>query len=870
MRGSSLGELLRRYRRDRGLTQEELAERSGVSVAAISLLERGRTHVAQRFTVHALSAALGLADEDAEAFAEAARRVLPNDEAPSEAAAPGVVSRHGDLPIPLTPLIGRGREVEALLALLAEPSTRLLTLTGPAGAGKTRLGQHVAAAQRDDAHHDVVWIGLIPVQEPERVLATVAQAVGLRDQGAIPLREALVDALRERHCLLVLDNFEQVLPAARGLLEVLVACPGVQALVTSRAPLNVRGERCFPVAPLELPDAAQLASLDELRRAPAVALFLERVTASLPAFTVDTLETGWLVAEICAHLDGLPLAIELAAARVRHLGLRQLHERVAHPALLSTLTEGPRDLAEHQRTMRSTIAWSYDLLGATEQRLFRWIGAFVGGATFAALLAVSDLAEEQVSTALATLTDANLVRCLDDGSVPHYTQLVTLRAYAQEQLREHGEWEEACRRHAAYFADFVDALAQNAGTRPEDIMAQVDRDYENVRAALAWVFQSDANAVGLRMVGALRRFWAARSQFVEGLEWLERFLARADTPTTDNERAALADAWTGVMVICHRQDRFERARAAGEMALALQREIGDVPLIAGALMNVANPITQLHDFDRAAALLEECLSLLRQTGNREGMVFPVMNLGCLYYDMREPRRALEYYEQSLTLSFELGETEWARALTWCNVGEAHVVLDEPDRAVEVTKPAYDLFVRQHDLYGAATCAFTLGRALWRLTDGEQAKQYLSESEQLYRTIDNRALAARALCVRASVALDGGDLTAAQSDLVKACTDLTALSRTAGLPWWLLERVAAYACQRGQRRAAAQLLGAATQLWEAAPAPVDPSEHNQRAHMLAALHGALDEPEVDELMCEGRALAGDGVVRTVRRVVYSPT
>ena len=306
-------------------------------------------------------------------------------------------------------------------------------------------------------------------------------------------------------------------------------------------------------------DAAQLASLDELRRVPSVALFVERVMASQPAFTLDGPEAGRLAADICTHLDGLPLAIELAAARLRHLGLRQLHERITQPALLSMLTEGPQDLAEHQRTMRSTIARSYGLLGATERLLFRWLGIFVSGATFEAVQAITGLSEEQVSVALTALTDANLVRYRDDGMAPRYTQLMTLRAYAQEQLSELGEWEEARRRHAAYFADFVMLLAQNAGTRPEIVLARVDANYENVRAALAWAYATNATAVGIRMVGALRRFWGAQSQFVEGLEWLERFLARAEVPTTNDERAVLADAWTGMLVLCHRQDRFARA-----------------------------------------------------------------------------------------------------------------------------------------------------------------------------------------------------------------------------------------------------------------------------------------------------------------------
>jgi non-specific serine/threonine protein kinase len=458
--------------------------------------------------------------------------------------------------------------------MLAEPLTRLVTLTGTAGAGKTRLALHVAAKLRDDMHTNVTWVGLIPVQEPERVLAAVAQALGVRDEGVVPLRDVLVDELRGRRCLLLLDNFEQVLPAARMLLEVLMACEGVCALVTSRAPLNVRGERCFPVAPLALPDAAQLDELDELRRVPSVALFVERVTAAQPAFTLDGLEAGRLVADICTHLDGLPLAIELAAARIRHLGLRQLHERITQPALLSMLTEGPQDLAEHQRTMRSTITWSYGLLGETERRLFRWLGIFVGGATLEALQAITGLSEEQVSVALAALTDANLVLYRDDGTVLRYTQLVTLHAYAQEQLSELGEWEEAHRRHAAYFADFVMGLAPSPGTRPESFFARVDADYENIRAALAWAYATNSAEVGIRMVGLLRRFWGAQSQFVEGLEWLERFLARAEAPTTNDARAALAEAWTAYACQCGAYDA-----AAPLFGEALRRwEIAPAPM----------------------------------------------------------------------------------------------------------------------------------------------------------------------------------------------------------------------------------------------------------------------------------------------------
>ncbi len=215
---------------------------------------------------------------------------------------------------------------------------------------------------------------------------------------------------------------------------------------------------------------------------------------------------------------------------------------------------------------------------------------------------------------------------------------------------------------------------------------------------------------GLHMAAHLRRFWASHSQYLEGLDWLERFITRAGTPTQRKDRATLAEAWTGVLMITHRLDRLERARHAGETALALWRDLDDKSQVAYSQMNLANTITAEHDYERAKALYEEALALHRELGNRRDQIFPLMNLGGLYYEMGRPHEALAYYEESLALSYEVGETDWARALTWNNAGEAHIMLEEPTRAIEVTEPNYHLFIREHDVYGAATCAFTLGRA----------------------------------------------------------------------------------------------------------------------------------------------------------------
>jgi predicted ATPase/transcriptional regulator with XRE-family HTH domain len=865
---TNCADLLRQFRRRRRLTQEELAARAGISPGAVSQLERGLTRTPQKATVRLLSAALALAPDEEATFLAATRegRWSAGD---SPTGAPAAAPFGGNLPVPLTSLVGRERDQVALLELLEQPTTRLLTLTGPAGVGKTRLALELSASLRREPRHEVVFVGLIPVQESERVLPAIAQALGVRQSGGLPLRDALVHALRDRRLVLVLDNFEQVLPASRGVLELLIACPAVKALVTSRSSLNVRGERCYPVLPLALPDPALMDSLDELRRAPTVALFLERAAAAQPDFAIATPEEGRLVAEICARLDGLPLAIELAAARVKPFGLRQLQERLSQPALLGLLAEGPQDLADHQRTMRSTISWSYDLLGGEEARLFRWLGVFVGGASVDGIKTVSGLPDDVLLVGLAALVDASLLQSADVAGARRHTQLVTLRAYAQERLQSEGEWEDARRRHAEYCLGLTELIVQGVADQPEGVFEQVETEYENIRAALAWAWETGATAHGLRMVSTLRRFWYMRSQFLEGLDWLERFVARAGAPVSREEQFVLAQALTGVLVMAHRLDRFERAQDAGEMALTLARAYEDSLFIGGALSNLATNVAALRDYDRALALFDECLVLLRKTANRRGMVFPLLNLGGLYHEMGRPWEALACYEESLALSREIGESDYARALSWNCVGEVYLVLDKPSRAVEVTEPNYQLYARERGTYGTAMCAFTLGRAQWRLGDAETACAHLEETERHFRTLGIPVMAARVRYFRASLALDQGDIAAARGDLAQALTDLMDYVCGGEYIWWLVERGGTLALLRGEPEQAARLYGAAMANRDASPRPMDPAEREMRERDLERLRAALGESTLASRLAEGQTLSLDDAVTLLRQEFQQP-
>ncbi len=599
---SIFGDLLRRRRLAAGLTQEELAERAGLSTRAISDLERGINRKPRKDTIQRLAEALHLSAQDRATFVASARGHI------DPPASVETLPRHPhNLPSQPNVLIGRDREVAAACAFMRRSDVHLLTLTGPGGTGKTRLGLQVAAALLGDFVDGVFFVPLAPLRDPALVASTIGQSLGVREAAGQALPAALQAYLQDKHLLLVLDNFEQVLPAAALLSDLLTAAPGLKVLVTSRATLHLSHEHQFPVSPLALPPGKHSVGVEALSQYAAVALFIHRALVVKPDFVV-TPASAPALAEICQRLDGLPLAIELAAARTRLLPPQALLARLAHR--LPLLTGGSRDLPARHQTLRATIEWSFDLLDASEQRLFARLAMFAGGWTVEAAERVcagvgsgADAQVDQVAVldGLASLRDQSLVQqepALDPEDEPRFTMLETIREYALERLAANGETEETSRRHAGYYLALAEAAEPELRGPAQGVwLTRLETEHDNLRAALHWSLESGAEETALRLGGALWRFWYMHGHLSEGRRWLEMALAKSSAVPASVQ----AKVFNGAGNLAYGQSDYARAAAWHEASLALQRDLGDKAGLAASLTNLGNIAWSQGDYVRAQA-----------------------------------------------------------------------------------------------------------------------------------------------------------------------------------------------------------------------------------------------------------------------------
>jgi predicted ATPase/DNA-binding SARP family transcriptional activator len=567
--------------------------------------------------------------EPTPALQELERAVLRHD--PSLGAPSTAAPLSTRLPVPPTALVGRGLEIAAVAALL-RTEARLVTLVGPGGAGKTRLAIAVAEQLASELPDGALFVDLSATSDPELLLPTVAEALGVAEG-------ALRDHLADRAVLLVLDNLEQLLPDVVPVADLLATSARVRVLATSRAPLQLSGEHEYPVPPLPLPPAG--ATSVELAHNESVQLFCARARAVDLTFTLDE-STAATVAEICRRLDGLPLALELAAARVKLLPPEQLLARLERA--LELLDSGPRDAPVRQQALAATIRWSYDLLDDEEQRAFARLAVFAGGCTVDAAQLVADVELETLGALVAN--------SLVQRSEERFTMLETVRAFAQERLEELGG-EELRMRHMRWLTELAEKAETElvAGNEAAEWLDRLESEHDNVRAALAWALDRDHVGLALALATSLKTFWDVRGHLEEGARWLEHALGRAGTESP----AVVAKAMAVAGGLAFHSGHFDRSRTHYEQVLALWEEVGDAEGVARALSDLGTNAAAVGDFDRALTLLEEAAKRFRDLGASKRLAITLSNLGHIAGEQGDFHAAVEVSSEALAIQRELGD-----------------------------------------------------------------------------------------------------------------------------------------------------------------------------------------------------------------------
>jgi predicted ATPase/transcriptional regulator with XRE-family HTH domain len=729
------GALLKRHREAAALSQEQLAERAGLSSDAVSTLERGVRRAPHWTTVRLLAEGLALQGEQRARF-EAAARVQRGGGASAT------------MLLPLTPLIGRAQLVAVAGGLLQREEVRLLTLTGAGGIGKTRLGLQVAADEHPSFRDGVAFVPLAALRDPGLVATTIAQALGVREGGRQSVRERLLEYVRNKHLLLVLDNFEHMLPAAPLVAELLGAGPTLKVLVTSRAALRLRGEQELPVPPLALPAlgprGTRQSEVEALAQYAAVALFVQRAQAVQPDFAL-TPASAAAVAEICVRLDGLPLAIELAAVRIKLLAPQALLARLEHR--LQVLAGGPRDLPARLQTMRDAIAWSHDLLDAAEQALYARLAVFMGGWTLEAAEAVCSVVGERevaVLDGLGALVDQSLVQQEEQldpqASAPErrFRMLETVREYAWERLEASGEATAVQRQHAAYYLALAERVEPELrGAEQVAWLALLEREHDNLRAALSWSEEQGDVETGLRLAGALYPFWVRHNHYSEGRTRLAALLALQERARPAAAPQVWAKALHAEAQLAHRQDDYQRAVMLAERSIAMCRACGDTAGIARALQGLGDILNLLGDYARAEAVLEESLALWRELGDTWGTAASLFVAGVVAEGQSDYARAAALLEEGLTLRDHARDPlrdPWLLGYLLVNLGDVVRVQGDPQRAETLCQEALSLRRAVGDTRGVAGCLFILGWLAQERNDYARATALYAESISLYLSV----------------------------------------------------------------------------------------------------------------------------------------
>ncbi len=636
-----------------------------------------------------------------------------------------------NLPIALTSFIGREREMEEIKALLKQ--VRLVTLTGTGGCGKTRLALEVAMEVMEDFPDGVWLVELAPLKETELVVQTVASALGVKEEAQRSLLETLTDFLKPKKLLLLLDNCEHLVGTCAQLMErLLQVCPNLWVLATSREGLRIAGEQIYRVPPLSVPNLTPLPSLGQLMQYESVRLFVDRARLVRPSFSVND-QNASAVAEICYRLDGIPLAIELAAALVRGLTVEEIAQRLSDRFRL--LTAGTRTALPKHQTLRAAIDWSYELLSRAERALFRRLSVFAGGWALEGAEAVgagklpegSEVRTEEVWGLMMGLIDKSLV-VMEEG-MGRYQMLETLREYGQERLQEAGEAEETRKKHLEFFLGLAErAEGELQGTQQREWLERLEKEQDNFRAALSYGLEREPEKA-LKLAAALWRFWDIHSNFTEGRSWLERALEKGMSAPAPVRAKALNRA--GVMA--WRQGDHAAAQALLEESLTLFRELGDQRGIANVLNYSGNIAWAQGDLERAKALHEESLAIRRALGDQGGIASSLGNLGNIAWAQGDYERAKVLYEECLALFRELGN-QWGVANVLNNLGVVVRAQGDYGRARVLLEESLMLFRELGSQWGIANALEELAKLAGVKGQRERAVRLLGAAESLREAI----------------------------------------------------------------------------------------------------------------------------------------
>ena len=730
-----------------------------------------------------------------------------------------------NLPQRTLTLIGRERELRTIQNSLCQEDVCLLTITGPGGIGKTRLALQTAADLLHQFEDGVFFISLASITNPDLVAPTIIQTLGLPGADNFPARELLKNHLQDKRLLLILDNFEQITPAASLLDELLKAAPGLKIMVTSRAVLHVYGEYEFSVPPLLVPDLTRLPTLQELSRFPAVALFLNRAQAVKNDFTL-TPENATILAEICVRLDGIPLALELAAARCKLFAPQALLRELSERFTLLEYKSVDREL-RHQ-TLRNAIDWSYQLLSRDEQSLFSQLGVFVGGCTLEAVEAVCILDKStgiSASEHLASLVDKSMIQHESrPNGEPRFTMLESLREFALEQLDLAGQTRATSQRHFAYILQMVESA--EPGPREPNLPAWMNRleeEHDNLRAALRRTLAFDEYEIALRIAGAIWRFWQIHGHVDEGAKWMKEILARS----AGQESIARAKALWGAGWLNMVMGSLEQARAYFEEGAQLSRQLVNSRYLGLSLHGIGAVARGQGDFARSRTAFEESLPLFQSLKNTEDTAWTFEHLGATALDQGEFEQAAAYLEQGLALFRELGQ-RWpcAEALTFLG----HAALQKEDYAL--------------------------------------SRQYYEEARAIYQELeDHPNIATLNICIGVSLYGQG-----AHERAVKLYKENLMLLHGLKSYWglvWGIECLAGAAGQTGQPEVAARLYGAATSLRKTTGVLWHPGFHSQyNDQRFDILKNNLGEAQWKQLWAEGQAMNMDEAISCAQEMASS--